>query len=200
MAKATNAAVKAAVESTVATVSLALPADFKAEYQDTATGVTYTIDTAALANPATVAYLLTNGFRQSIIDAAALDKEERAEHTAKGTLAEHVKGLRDKRFAAILAGEVGSGARGPRLVGIDKIRRDVGQEMATAAVKKALAKNSLPMPSKENFAVLVNGWLAKPANAADVETEAQRRFKALDSGAADESADILAELAKLTAK
>lgn len=197
MAKA-NVATKVANESTVATVSLALPADFKAEYQDTATGVTYTIDTAALANPATVAYLLTNGFRQSIIDAAALDKEERAEHTAKGTLAEHIKGLRDKRFAAILAGEVGSGARGPRLVGIDKVRRDVGQEMATAAIKAALVKAQQAMPSKENFAALVDAWLAKPANSKTVETEAQRRFNAL---AGDESAeDILADLAKLTAK
>ena len=95
--------------------------------------------------PAGIAYLLHNGFTQSMTDAAAFTKEQKAGKTADEVTAMATE-ARQKRFEAILAGTVGVRVGGPRMPAIDRAMQDVVDEMIgaiCAARKVALPKGDV---------------------------------------------------------
>jgi hypothetical protein len=81
-----------------------------------------------------IAYLLHNGFTQSMTDAAAFTKEQKA-----GKTEQQVKDMateaRDKRFQAILAGSVGIRVGGPRLDPVSRASNDIVDERLAAICK-----------------------------------------------------------------
>jgi len=110
--------------------------------------------------PAAIAYLLQNGFSQSMTDAAALTKEQKhhkaPDGSEPGTLGEpltdaeleaKVKALRDARFARILAGTVAVRAGVPRAVSaIEQVMRQV----ATEQLRTKLGAKGIVLPSGKN--------------------------------------------------
>lgn len=94
-----------------------------------------------------IAYLLQNGFSQSMTDAAALTKAQKQDEHGNDldddTIAAKVKSLRDARFARIVAGEVGVRAGGPKATGIDALIRTIAVER----LRVQLAKYKLVLPS-----------------------------------------------------
>ena len=137
---------------------------------------------ASNASPATLSYLLHNGFHQSMVDAAAFSKDEK-----EGKTEDEVNAMalakRTTRFENIMAGTVGSRVGGPRVRGIDKLIRDVAGEklVAIAAAKgKALPKGK---GSAEKIGKLVDMYLADATRAQAVKDEAQRRLDStVDAG------------------
>lgn len=142
------------------------------------------------ATPA-VAYLLTNGFRQSMADSiAGYAKELRRDGLFEkpadpqsdpipngartyddATVAKMVVEALDERFAAIIAGEVGFGNAGPRLRGVDKVMRDVAVERLRASY---IANPDLTAPKGDDWAALVTRYTA--LNDADLRAEANKRL------------------------
>lgn len=151
--------------------------------------------------PASLAYLLQNGFSQSMADAAALTKAQKmiptGEKDAAGAdvlrdmtddeVAEKSKTLRDARFAKILSGTVAvrTGTAGPKPMGIEAVMHGI----ATERMKGKLAKFKLALPTGKDAAgnpktIVVGG---KPLTRADliaaelakygteIRTEAERR-------------------------
>lgn len=103
-----------------------------------------------------IAYLLQNGFSQSMTDAAALTKEQKHHKADDGTLTPmsddeldaKVKSLRDARFEKIKAGEVGVRVGGPRGSSMDNLLRTV----ATEFMRAKLAKFKLTLPTGKDAA------------------------------------------------
>jgi len=131
---------------------------------------------ASTASPATLAYLLQNGFNQSMVDSAALGKEDK-----EGLSDDEVKALvndkKQKRFENIVAGTVGTRVGGPRAVGIDKIMNDVAIERLKAIL---ITQKGLKWPSgkgaAEKIAAFVTKYMGDAARASDVRAEAERRM------------------------
>lgn len=140
-----------------------------------------------------VHYLLSNGFTQSMTDAAAFTKEQKAKfveegakegHDAETSVANAAKAARDKRFAAILAGEVGVRAVGPRLPQIDRVMRDIAEEMLRAIA----AERQVAMPKGDVLKAALDKILAKHADV--IRTKAQARMDE-SKAMADDLGDIL---------
>lgn len=120
-----------------------------------------------------IAYLLQNGFTQSLTDAAAFSKADKAGKT-EAEIEEMARAARDKKFAHILAGTVGTkGPSAPRKVGLDKIMQTVAIEDLKAAC--AAAKITWPQKAADQ-APLIEKYLAKHGE--KVRAEAQRRLDA----------------------
>src|SRR6266481_10056488 len=109
------------------------------------------------ASPATLAYLLQNGFNQSMVDSAALGKEDK-----EGLSDDEVKALvadkKQKRFDNIVAGTVGTRVGGPRAVGIDKIMNDVAVERLKAIL---VNQKGLKWPSGKGAAEKIAAFVTK---------------------------------------
>lgn len=143
-----------------------------------------------------LAYLLANGFKQSMTDASAMTKEQKAKahEEARASHGEHItleqaveaKAVeqRNKRFADILAGNVGVGGGGPKLPQIDRIMRDIAEEQIRAAV---VAKG-LAMPKGDNLKALVEKRLAVAGDA--IRTAAQARIDAAKTAVEDLGIDL----------
>jgi len=131
---------------------------------------------ASNASPATLAYLLQNGFNQSMVDSAALGKEDK-----DGLNDDEIKALvndkKQKRFDNIVAGTVGTRVGGPRVVGIDKVMNDVAVERLKAIL---ITQKGLKWPSgkgaAEKIAAFVAKYMGDASRAADVRAEAERRM------------------------
>lgn len=142
----------------------------------------FTIDVHALhaMSADAIAYLVRNGFTQSITDAAAFsakDKDGKSESEVAAMAAE----ARQKRFDAILAGEVGSrGPSGPRL----GVRESYAAEFAVAQIRKAPAfvSGKVAWPTGAGSAATIRGWIdawyARPGNRDVAFAEADRRITA----------------------
>jgi hypothetical protein len=152
----------------------------------------YSVEAAKLPAKA-IAYLLQNGFSQSMTDAAAFTKEQK---TVKGVddapdrpmtddeVAALAKTKRDARFAAILAGEVGVRVGGPRVSPFDRTVRDIVDERIAAicsARKVALPKGDVLNAARAKI-------LAK--SKAEIEDTARNRL-AVAAAAADDLGDLL---------
>lgn len=162
-------------------VTVAIPAGLVLKYEG------WSLD-AATASPVTLAYCLQNGFHQSMVDAAAFSKEDKAgKSEAEVTDMANVK--RDKRFAAICDGKVNSRVGGPRAKGLDKyIIEAANKAIAAFAAKSGKFKMPDGKGAAEKLAVLRTNWLADAKRAADVRTAAEAAMaadEALTAGVED---------------
>lgn len=161
-------------KNTISTVNVAVPADFSFE------SFGHTLTTEHLSNPATLLYLISNGFKQSLSDAAAMSKAEmeKAGLDSDEAIEEAKSDKRGKRFDAIIAGDMVAGAGGGRARGLDAYVADLGPKMARAFLE-AQAKSkgkALPPRSSDDFKALVQTLLGKAPFMEKVRTEAQKRM------------------------
>lgn len=153
------------------------------------------------AVPKALAYVIMNGFNQSMTDAAAFTKDQKAEAlveaqksnpdaTLDEVTAQMAKEAREKRFQAILAGTVGfrSGGGSARLPQIDKVMRDIAGE----AIKAAVVAKGVAMPKGDKLKGFVDSYLAKFGDKVRVEAQARIDSAKGDVGSLD---DILGDMA-----
>lgn len=167
--------------SNVETTVIHLPADFVIEAHG------HKLDAAALAGMSAkaVSYLVANGYKQSLTDAAAFTKEQK-----DGKSAAEVESMaaekRAARHAAILAGEVGS-VGGTRATPLERFMRDVAEEL----IRAACVKKGVPMWKGTQLTDGVKK-LTSPEHPryADIKAEAESRM-AQAKGAAEDVEDIL---------
>lgn len=153
------------------TITIEIPADFSFEWAG------QTLTASHLEKEATLLYCVINGFKQSIVDAAAVGRAEVEKLGLNDAEVEALKAERQAaRFEKIISGTIGAGG-GAKLKGFDAILRDVGQEMASARIiAHGKAKGiAIPAKSSEAFKGLVADLLAKPAFADLVRKEAEER-------------------------
>jgi hypothetical protein len=143
-----------------------------------------------------LAYVISNGFKQSMTDASAMTKEqkEKAWKEAQATHGEHITleqaveakahEARTKRFADILAGNVGVGGGGPKLPALERVAREIAEEQIRAAV---VAKG-LAMPKGDNLKALVDKRLSVAGDA--IRAAAQSRIDAAKNAVADLGIDL----------
>jgi len=143
-----------------------------------------------------LAYVMANGFKQSMTDASAMTKEQKAKahtdaiatHGADVTEAQAVEAKaheqRTKRFADILAGSVGFGGGGPKLPQIDRVMRDIAEEQ----IKAAVVKMGKAMPKGDNLKTLIEKRLAVAGDA--IRTQAAARIDAAKSAVDDLGIDL----------
>lgn len=144
-----------------------------------------------------IVYVIANGFKQSMTDASAMTKEQKAkaltdaqtanpgvEITEAQAVEARAHEQRTKRFADILAGNVGVGGGGPKLPQIDRVAREIAEEQIRAAV---VAKG-LAMPKGENLKALVEKRLAVAGDA--IRTAAQARIDAAKNAVDDLGIDL----------
>ena len=132
-------------ETPVANEAPASPVAFGLKYKDWSLTPSGDVDgaVAEMAGalgiaPAGVKYLLQNGFTQSLTDAAAFGKDEKEGKTVE-ELSAMAASARTERFNDIVAGTVGTRIGGTRLVGVEKVARDMAIEelRAIASVRNA---------------------------------------------------------------
>lgn len=147
--------------------------------------------------PKALAYVIANGFKQSMTDASAMTKEQKAkvledaqkanpgvEITLEQAVEAKVYEARTKRFADILAGNVGIGGGGPKLPQIERVMREIAEEQIRAAV----VKKGMAMPKGDNLKALIDKRLSVAGDA--IRTAAQARIDAAKN-VADDLGDIL---------
>lgn len=139
-------------------------------------------------SPKAVAYLLQNGFSQSMTDAAAFSKADKAKAVEGKDEAKHDDILqnmatvaRQKRYDAIIAGTVGHRVgSGPKMSSINKVMRDVARER----LKAAAASKGVKLPKGEALTALVEKMVAGK-HADTIKAEAQTRIDNAKAGAVD---------------
>lgn len=144
-----------------------------------------------------LAYVIANGFKQSMTDASAMTKEQKAkaheeavkanpgvELTVDQAVEAKAHEQRTKRFADILAGNVGVGGGGPKLPQIERIMREIAEEQIRAAV---VAKG-LAMPKGDNLKTLVDKRLAVAGDT--IRAAGQARIDAAKSAVDDLGIDL----------
>ena len=144
-----------------------------------------------------LSYVIANGFKQSMTDASAMTKEQKAkahedavkanpgvELTVEQAVEAKAHEQRTKRFADILAGNVGVGGGGPKLPQIERVMREIAEEQIRAAV---VAKG-LAMPKGENLKALVDKRLAVAGDA--IRTAGQARIDAAKNAVDDLGIDL----------
>lgn len=146
--------------------------------------------------PKALAYVIANGFKQSMTDASAMTKEqkEKAHKEAQAThgpditleqaVEAHAHAQRSKRFADILAGTVGFGGGGPKLPQVDRVMREIAEEQ----IKAAVVAKGLSMPKGDNLKALIEKRLAVAGDA--IRTAAQARIDAARNAVADLGIDL----------
>lgn len=165
-------------------------------------------------SPAALHYLLQNGFTQSMTDAAAMTRAERAKilreagHEADAHIVETRQGVdislegaaviaaqvdawRQSRYEDIIAGKVGTrvggtGSSGPR----DPLAKEM-KRVATERVYAIASAKKLARPTGEVLKVAVERVLAKFAD--DIRAEATANL-ARHAEMADDAGDIFADL------
>ena len=164
------------------TVDISIPADFTIE----AHGFTLTVADLEAMSPKGLSYLLANGYKQSLTDAAAFTKDQKAGKSA-GELQELADGKRKSRHEAILSGSVGS-VSGSRATPIERFMDQVAEERVRAI---ALARG-VPMPKNTKDAKVLDAAIAKVLAkfGEDIRAEAEARMSAANA-AAKEAGDIL---------
>lgn len=147
-----------------------------------------------------LAYVIANGFKQSMTDASAMTKEQKAKAHADAVAANpgveiseaqaveaKAHEQRTKRFADILAGNVGVGGGGPKLPQIDRVMREIAEEQIRAAAVR-LGKS---MPKGDNLKTLIEQRLTVVASRDDaIRTAAQARIDAAKNAVDDLGIDL----------
>jgi hypothetical protein len=159
--------------------------------------------------PQSLQYLLSQGFKPSMTDAAAMSKDRAAkivEEHAKAlgvTVADlsdedkrdamnvATKAMRDKRFAAINDGTVGEITRavGPRLDPVAKFVHAIAVERLRAICDGANPKGvKLPLPKGDHYKAAIAKIIAKGGE--DMVTEARKRHADANAGGDDVLSDL----------
>lgn len=163
---------------------------------DLSYGDTFKTNAQSLGWPAGVeiskqlAYVIANGFKQSMTDASAITKEQKAklleeaqkthpDVTMEQVVEAHAIEARTKRFNDILAGNVGVGGGGPKLPQIDRVMRDIAEEQIRAAV----VSKGMAMPKGDALKTLIEKRLSVAGDA--IRTVAQGRIDAAKTTAAE---------------
>jgi hypothetical protein len=148
-----------------------------------------------------IAYLLANGFKQSMTDAAAFSKADK-EGKSADDVAAMAKEARDKRFKAIVEGTIGTRESGPRKMGLERVVADVAIDairLKAAGGADGTGKR-FAMPTGAVLTHMVEAWLAVPANREMAETEAKRRMASpVAPDSADDEIAAMLEAAKAAA-
>jgi len=172
-------------------VSLQVPSDTQVSYGE---GNKWSLSVDDMT-PATVAYLLQNGFKQSMSDAAAFSKKD-IEGLTDDEIAAKAEVKRQQRFDNIVAGSVGTRTGGARKKGLDKYINDIVVE----ELKAKSAQLGKPFPSGKGAAERINAmaekWLANEARKARITEAARDRMEKAQAAIADledEDADIFAD-------
>lgn len=149
-----------------------------------------------------VAYLLQNGFNQSMTDAGAMTREEKAkllrehgheadalavEESSRATLspegnaaiAKVVEGWRQERFDDIMKGTVGVGGGGPRLDPLTREMRAVGE----GRIRIIAEAKKVAMPTGKVLSAAVEKIISRDGDA--IRKEAEARLHANKKSAAD---------------
>ncbi len=145
--------------------------------------------------PKALAYVIANGFKQSMTDASAMTKEQKQKAHAEAvktfpdvTEEQAVEAKaheqRSKRFADILAGNVGVGGGGPKLPQVDRVMREIAEEQ----IKAAVVAKGLAMPKGDNLKALIDKRLSVAGDA--IRTAAQARIDAAKNAVADLGIDL----------
>ena len=165
------------------TVDISVPADFAISTH----GLTITASDLETMSAKALGYLLANGYKQSITDAAAFTKEKKAGKSA-ADLEAMANDSRAKRHEAILAGNVGA-VVGSRATPIESFMRDVAHERLKAlclSLGKPLPKNV--KGGAQTYSLAIEAILKRQGD--DIRAEAEARMAAAKGAAAD-VADIL---------
>lgn len=164
------------------TVDISIPADFTIE----AHGLTLTVGDLEAMNPKGLAYLLANGYKQSLTDAAAFTKDQKAGKSG-AEIQELADAKRKARHDAILTGTVGT-VSGSRATPIERFMDQVAEERVRAI---ALARG-VPMPKNTKDAKVLDAAIEKVLAkfGEDIRAEAEARMSAANA-AAKEAGDIL---------
>lgn len=142
----------------------------------------------------TLAYLIENGFKQSMSDAAAFSKKD-TEGLSDDEIADKARDKRNARFDAILAGTVGTRSGGARKKGLDRYISDIVLEQ----LKARSAQIGRPFPSGKGaaarIAALQERWLANPTRAESIREAAKVRMEQATQAANElgEDDDIFGE-------
>jgi len=143
----------------------------------------HTMDAARLSDMTgdAIAYLVRNGFTQSITDAAAFSASDKAD-LSEFDVAAMAAEKRQTRFDAILAGTVGSaGPRGPRLGALE--RGAVDFAIASIKLTPAISSGRVVWPTGQGSAAIIKSWvdqwMARPGNRDRALAESQRAIDAL---------------------
>ncbi len=155
------------------TVDISVPADFAIS----AHGHTLTSGDLETMSPKALGYLLANGYKQSLTDAAAFTKDTKAGKSAN-ELETMANDKRAKRHASILAGDVGA-VVGSRSTPIEKFMRDVAVER----IKAIATAKGVKMPTKDVLKAAIERITAKQGS--DIRAEAEARMSAAKAAGAE---------------
>ena len=154
---------------------LTIPADYSFE------SFGFTLTAEHLANPATLFYLVANGFKQSLSDAAAISKAELAKQglADEDEIEAFKQGKREARFESIIDGAMIAGSGGTRVKGIEAYILDLGPKMARQFLEaQAKAKGSaLPARTSDAFKALLTKVLDNTTFAERVRLAAEKRME-----------------------
>ena len=155
-------------------------------------GDKYSLPLATIAgNPAAVLYLLQNGYSQSMTDAAAFTKEQKA-GKSDDEIAAMAHEARTKRHDAILAGTIGARVGGAKLPPVERVMREVAEERLKAiAVSRGVA-----MPKGDTLKVALDKILSRDPDGIRVEAETRiANAKAVASAVGGDDDDLFAPVA-----
>lgn len=138
---------------------------------------------ASKASPATLAYLLQNGYHQAMVDAGALSTEAKAKIGDDAAVKAKLVEKRQAKHEAIIAGTVGVRVASKRVSLLDRFIREVTDERLAAIAAKKGAKLPHGKGSAEKMEALRTKFLADDNRKAAVHEEAQRRFDATQADA-----------------
>jgi hypothetical protein len=164
------------------TVDISVPADFTIE----AHGLTLTVADLEAMSPKGLSYLLANGYKQSLTDAAAFTKDQKSGKSG-AELQEMADSKRKSRHEAILNGSVGT-VSGSRATPIERVM----EEVTIARLRALCVSKGVPMlKNTKDVKALDAGIKAYQVKfGADVKAEAEARIAA-DQAAVAAAGDIL---------
>jgi hypothetical protein len=142
-------------------------------------------------NPKAVMYLLQNGYSQSMTDAAAFTKEQKA-GKSPDELAAMALDARVKRHDAIENGTIGARGGGPKLPPVERVMREVAEERLKAiAVSRGVA-----MPKGDTLKAALDKIIQRDPDG--IRTEAETRIanaRAVASAVGGDDDDLFAPVA-----
>lgn len=165
-----------------ATIEISIPADFTIE----AHGLTLTVGDLEAMNPKGLSYLIANGYKQSLTDAAAFTKDQKAGKSG-AEIQELADAKRKARHDAILSGTVGT-VSGSRATPLERVM----EEVTIARLRALCVAKSVPMLKNTKDAKALDAGIAAYLKkfGDDVKAEAQARIAA-DQAAVAAAGDIL---------
>jgi hypothetical protein len=137
-------------------------------------------------NPKAVMYMLQNGFSQSVTDAAAFTKEQKA-GKSDDEIAAMANDARDKRVAAILGGTIGARVGGAKLPPVERVMREVAEERLKAiAVTRGVAMPKNVKGGVQTLTLALDKILARDPDGIRAEAETRIASAKANASAIDD--------------